>query len=124
MFKTGTYLLFWKKYKKRFITLFISIILVAGILSIYTDMFNILKLSDKQDLWQLLFVKYILLFLIIATNIYILFFSKKPNSYKQETITKKPEIKLSKTEENILKKEKLQSRSDYILRKYQNFNDI
>ncbi len=70
IFRTGTYYLLWKKFKKQLITLIISAILLILIFSIYNDLFIVLKIANKESVIGLLFLKWFLVISIVVFNIF------------------------------------------------------
>ena len=70
LFKTTTYLLVWKKFKKEIIGLIVSIGLIAFIEAIYNDLFVLLKIQEQKTVIMLLFVKWFLILLIVVYNIF------------------------------------------------------
>lgn len=123
----------WNKFKSQFITLLVSIILIAVIFSVYEDLHKVLKISDKDSVVGLLLIKWFLISLIFGYNWYS--FSKlKPkldnftdhkvhssqkiseNNIKKER-TGKFDIN-SQQHKNILNKKKLKTKTDVILQKY------
>jgi len=126
----------WNKFKSQFISLIVSIILIAVIFSVYDDLHKVLKISDKDSVVGLLLLKWFLLALIFGYNWYS--FSKlKSNAKKQSrtsdnTTTSYNGVKVTKqynsptesTEsihhQNILNKKKLKTKTDVILKKYIN----
>ena len=119
LFKTGTYYVLWNKLKGQFFYLLISLVLIVLTLSIYEDVYKLLKVANKDSLWVLMIVKYSILILIVTINFY--HFKnikvsplKKENLKDKETIT----IPLEPIEEMILNKKVLKTKSDFILEKY------
>ena len=117
----------WNKFKSQFITLVVSIILIAVIFSIYEDLHKVLKISDKDSVVGLLLLKWFLLSLIFGFNWFQFRKLKvtKDNKYTSSTYEQraykesiiKTEIK-SKQHQNILNKKKLKTKTDVILKKY------
>ena len=127
VFKSGMYYMIWNKFKSQFITLIISIVLIALIFSIYDDLYKVVKVSNKDSLVELLLLKWFIVSLIFGFNWYE--FKKisssqddkySSDSYKED-IDKEPSIKnelKSKQHQNILNKKKLKTKTDVILQKY------
>jgi hypothetical protein len=65
LFKTGTYLFIWKKFKTQIISILASIVLIWLIFGIYEDLIRIFELEDTSTLLYLLLGKWILVALII-----------------------------------------------------------
>lgn len=121
LFKSATYFLLWKKFQKQIITIVISIILVLLISSIYDDLHEILKVSDKDSLiWLLLFKWFIFLF-IIGFNSYEL---KRINLEDNNTqdipyIDDEAEKNYQEKSQKVLRKKKLITTTDLIMKKYE-----
>ena len=113
----------WNKFKSQFITLLVSIILIAVIFSIYEDLHKVLKISNKDSVFGLLLLKWFLITLIFGFNWYK-FHKLKPISTKNTKIysnndnNKSHNIVTTKQHQHILKKKKLKTKTDVILQKY------
>ena len=121
LFKSTTYFILWKKFQKQIITIVISIILVLLISSVYDDLHEILKVSDKDSLiWLLLFKWFIVLF-IIGFNIYKLKRIKLDDKEKQEFyhIDEEFQKDYPKKSQKVLRKKKLITTTDLIMKKYE-----
>ncbi len=122
IFRSGTYYLLWQKFKKQIITLLVSVALVLLILGIYNDLFSVLKISNKESILYLLFLKWFLILLIVGVNILMLrrlSTKELKESIKKEQVKDAKQIKLPLTqEEKLLQKEKLLTTTDLILAKY------
>ena len=108
--------MFWQKIRGQFFYLLVSLILFLLTYSIYDDVYNILKISNKESLWVLVFIKYSTLIAIILLNI---------RHFKSIKITQLPTHKktprktiLEPIEEEMMKKSTLNSKTDLILKKY------
>ena len=108
--------MFWQKIRGQFFYLLVSLILFLLTYSIYDDVYNILKISNKESLWVLVFIKYSTLIAIILLNI---------RHFKSIKITQLPPHKktprktiLEPIEEEMMKKSTLNSKTDLILKKY------
>ena len=119
LFKTGTYYILWQKFSAQIVTLLISVLLVILTLSVYDDVYSLLKITNKNSLWVLVLLKYSILVLILLWNIH--FFK----TTKVKTPPKKtPKVQLEPIEEEIKNKKVLLSKTDLILNKYRdNHND-
>ena len=122
LFKTITLWILWKKFQKQFKFIFVSFILVGTILFVSEDIYNAIKLIDKTLLVWFVIFKITIILAIIFINYYL--FKKvkiDEKSYKQgdksSDFDNYPD--LSKA---ILKKDKLISRTDFILQKYKKSN--
>ncbi|TKI69054.1 hypothetical protein FCU45_08825 [Sulfurimonas crateris] len=122
IFRSGTYYILWQKFKKQIITLLVSVGLVLIIMGVYNDLFSVLKISNKESILYLLFLKWFLIVLIVGVNILMLkrlntkeF--KKAIKIEQEKETKKDKPILS-AHEKLVQKEKLLNTTDLILAKY------
>ena len=120
LFKTTTYLLVWKKFKKEIIGLIVSIGLIAFIEGIYNDLFVLLKIQEQKTVIMLLFVKWFLVLLIVVYNIFNFKKIKKINQANTQQNTK--QIPLN--HQNVLSKEKLKTKTDLILQKYLKDKDV
>ncbi|MAD41918.1 MAG: hypothetical protein CL623_05950 [Arcobacter sp.] len=115
LFKTTAYYVIWKKFKKHILLILSSIFLIGFIGIVYDDLFQVMKVKDKDMLGTLLFFKWFLIMIIIAINIYIL----------RKTKIDVKEVELSnisnekQNEKIIMKKGELFSTSDLILKKYE-----
>lgn len=113
LFKSATYYLIWKKFKQQIILVVLSALLISIISSIYIDLYNVLKIDAKESLIYLFLIKWFLISLIIALNIYKIY---KVNVNKEEI---EPEdiilIEESELEKNL---KKYRSTTDVVLDKY------
>lgn len=114
IFKGATYYLIWQKIQKRFVMVVVSLALIFAIIAIYNDLFQVFKVSYKESLMGLLFLKWFLIASIIGFNSYKLL--KEPVDEKHD----EPDGKCyPKTSQEIIDKEgELKSISDVILKKY------
>ena len=115
LFKTGTYLFIWKKFKTQIISILASIILIWLIFGIYEDLIRIFELENTSILLYLLLGKWILIALIILYNILLIKSIKKP---KIDETLEKEEINLPKKSQEILDKKDILTTTDVILKKY------
>ena len=122
LFKTITLWILWKKFQKQFKFIFVSFILVGTILFVSEDIYNAIKLIDKTLLVWFVIFKMTIILAIVFINYYL--FKKvkiDKKSYNQGDklahFDNYPD--LSKA---ILKKDKLISRTDFILQKYMKNN--
>lgn len=121
LFKSTTYFILWKKFQKQIITIVISIILVLLISSVYDDLHEIFKVSDKDNLiWLLLFKWFIVLF-IIGFNIYKLKRIKLDDKEKQEIyhIDEEFQKDYPKKSQKVLRRKKIITTTDLIMKKYE-----
>mgnify|MGYP000609612433 CR=1 FL=1 len=119
-FKTTAYYIIWKKFKSQIILFVVSIFLIGLIGSIYDDLFKVLKVTNKESVGILLFIKWFLISLIVVYNLYT--FRTTTIESKDEIMTKMKESDSSifpKKSQEVLKKEKILSSTDYILKKYE-----
>ena len=124
LFKTGTYYVLWNKFKGQFFYLLISLVLIVLTLSIYEDVYKLLKISSKDSLWVLLVVKYSILILIVTINFYNFKNIKVTLPIKHQEPKKVEIITLEPIEEKILNKKTLKTKSDFILEKYRSNKDV
>ena len=115
LFKTGTYLFIWKKFKTQIISILASIVLIWLIFGIYEDLIRIFELENTSTLLYLLLGKWILIALIILYNILLIKSIKKP---KIDETLEKEEINLPKKSQEILDKKDILTTTDVILKKY------
>ena len=119
LFKTGTYLFIWKKFRTQIVSLLASIVLVWLIFGIYDDLIKIFELEDTSTLLYLLLGKWLIVSFIILYNI-LSIKSIKPVS--KDEILKNEEIILPKKSQEILDKKDILTTTDLILKKYRNLN--
>ena len=117
LFKTGTYLFIWRKFKSQIISIIASIFLVWLIFGIYDDLVKIFELEDTSTLLYLLLGKWLIVGFVILYN--ILFFNSFKATSKEE-ILENEEIILPKKSQEILDKKEILTRTDLILKKYEN----
>ena len=115
LFKTGTYLFIWKKFKTQIISILASIVLIWLIFGIYEDLIRIFELENTSILLYLLLGKWILIALIILYNILLIKSIQKPTI--DETLENE-KINLPKKSQEILDKKDILSSTDLILKKY------
>ena len=115
LFKTGTYLFIWKKFKTQIVSIIVSMILIWLIFGIYEDLIRIFELENTSILLYLLLGKWILIALIILYNILLIKSIKKP---KIDETLEKEEINLPKKSQEILDKKDILTTTDVILKKY------
>ena len=124
LLKSSFYYMIWNKIKIHLGMIIISIISIILIIAIYNDIFTMFEINSKKDMVYLLLSKWGIIFFIIAFNYYKIFHKKKINDSK---IKDEPEFTKENLSElsdfqidniDILKKEKLQSKTDLILKKY------
>jgi len=123
LFKSATYFILWKKFQKQIILIVLSLIVIVIIISIYDDLFTVLKVSNKDTLVGLLLMKWCLISLIVGFNIHKLKQVKLEESEKKEIFedAKNDEkIYPTKSQKILNKKEKLTTTTDVILKKYLN----
>lgn len=122
LFRFGTYYVLFQAFRRQFITLVISGLIVLAIFGLYSDLYMAIKAMDKSYLIWLIVGKWSLLLLIVVVNV-LLFkrFSKSAkNEYakNEQYINRQEESKRSKNELNVGAKKSVRSRSDLILDKY------
>ncbi len=121
LFKTTAYYIIWQKFKKQILLVLSSIIVIGIIGVIYEDIFKVLKVTNKESVGVLLFFKWFLISFIIGFNIYILRKTSIDNKDEiMSEIKKEDSNNLPEKSKNILKKEKILSSTDLILKKYLN----
>lgn len=121
LFKTTTYFVLWKKFKKQIILVLFSLILISFIGIIYEDLLEVVKINNRDSVGVLLFFKWFLIFTIIGSNIYVLRKSKVGiKDIDSKTMKESLFTNYSKKEQELLnKKEDLISRTDFLLKKYE-----
>lgn len=120
LFKTTAYYVIWQKFKKQIMMIAISIILVGFINFLYEDLFEVLKVTSRDSVGTLLFFKWFLICIIIGFNVYVLRKTKidsKDLENKEYKVENKKNY--SKIQSDILKKEKILTTTDLILKKYE-----
>ena len=120
LFKTGTYLFIWKKFKTQIISLLASIVLIWLIFGIYDDLIKIFELEDTSTLLYLLLGKWLIVSFIILYNILLI---KSIKTASKDKIIEKEEIILPKKSQEILDKKDILTTTDLILKKYRSNND-
>ncbi|QKJ26144.1 putative membrane protein [Aliarcobacter cibarius] len=120
LFKTGTYLFIWKKFKTQIISLLASIVLIWLIFGIYDDLIKIFELEDTSTLLYLLLGKWLIVSFIILYNILLI---KSIKTASKDKIIEKEEIILPKKSQEILNKKDILTTTDLILKKYRSNND-
>lgn len=120
LFKTGTYLFIWKKFKTQIISVIASIILIWLIFGIYDDLIKIFKLENTSTLLYLLLGKWVIVSFIILYNILLI---KSIKSSSRDEIIENEEIILPKKSQEILDKKDILTTTDLILKKYRSNND-
>lgn len=120
LFKTGTYLFIWKKFKTQIISLLASIVLIWLIFGIYDDLIKIFELEDTSTLLHLLLGKWLIVSFIILYNILLI---KSIKTASKDKIIEKEEIILPKKSQEILDKKDILTTTDLILKKYRSNND-
>lgn len=112
--KGATYYVLWQKFQKRAWLIIGALIAIALINAFYHDLFAVMKVNNKESLYGLLMVKWVLIITIVGFVIYLL--KRTPVekcSYEEEQPPLPP-----KSQEILDKKEALHSISDVILNKY------
>jgi len=104
----------WNKIKNHFSLVIISIIAIVIIIAIYSDIFYMYKINSKENIFYLLLSKWVLIILILVFNYYKIFYKK---NLKQNKSPKNNKTN-SQPDEIVLKKDKLLSKTDLILKKY------
>ena len=120
LFKTGTYLFIWKKFKTQIISIITSVFLVWLIFRIYDDLIKIFELEDTSTLLYLLLAKWVIVGFIILYNILLIKSIKTPS---KNEIIENVEIILPKKSQEILDKKDILTTTDLILKKYRSDND-
>ena len=115
LFKTTAYYVIWKKFKKHILLILSSIFLIGFIGIVYDDLFQVMKVKDKDMLGTLLFFKWFFIMTIIAINIYIL----RKTKIDAKEVASSNISNDKQNEKIIMKKGELFSTSDLILKKYE-----
>ena len=121
LFRSATYYIIWKKFQKQIILVTLSLIAIIVIIGVYNDLFNVLKISNKDSLIGLLLFKWFLISLIVGFNIYKLKQVKLDENEKHKIFDDEEQPKKiypKKSQDVLNKKEKLISTTDVILKKY------
>ena len=120
LFKTGTYLFIWKKFKSQIISIIASIIIIWLIFGIYEDLIRIFEVKEVSTILYLLFAKWVIIGVIILYNILLIKSIKKSDT---DEIFRNEETILPKKSQEILDKKEILTRTDLILKKYGRNND-
>jgi hypothetical protein len=111
LFKTGTYIFIWKKFKTQIASSIVCIFLIWLIFSIYDDLVKIFVLKDTSILLYLLIGKWLIVTFIVLYNILLI------NSIEDKSLEDE-KIILPKKSQELLDKKELLTRTDLILKKY------
>ena len=122
LFKTGTYLFIWKKFKSQIISILISLFLIFMIFSIYEDLIKIAELKNTSTLLYLLLGKWFIVSIIVLFNIISIKNHKKDSEFENEIFKDEIVILPIKSQE-ILNKKDILTTTDLILKKYRSNND-
>jgi len=109
IFKGGTYFILYKKFRQEFFTVLLSIIALIVLLSLYDDLFKVLKITDQQSIIYLLIFKWFIIVSIVVFN-YIRF--KRIHIADAKKKTKAPHV------QELMNQKKLKTKSDIIIQKY------
>ncbi len=123
LLRSTTYYILWKKFQNQIILVVLSLVAISVISLIYDDLYNVLKVSNKDALEGLLLFKWFLISLIIGFNIYKLKQVKLDKDEKHKIFDEEDEPKNiypKKPQEVLKKKKKLTTTTDLILKKYSN----
>ncbi len=117
----------WNKFKKQIITAIISLIGIVIVFAIYEDINNIFIQKKIDYIFELVAAKWFLVCLIISFNIFSFKKAIKENKkYEDQDNCSIEGISTINTPQHkeILNKKKLKTKSDVILQKYLNKEDI
>jgi len=117
LFKTTTYYVLFKKFRHQIGLVIISMIGIGLINGIYEDIYKVAKVSNKENLFALLLIKWFLVLCIVGYNLYKLKQITLSDEEKKEILAAEPKS-YSPTIQKILEKETLLSTTDIILEKY------
>ncbi len=117
LFKTTTYYVLFKKFRHQIGLVIISMIGIGLINGIYEDIYKVAKVSNKENLFALLLIKWFLVLCIVGYNLYKLKQITLSDEEKKEILATEPKS-YSPTIQKILEKETLASTTDIILEKY------
>ncbi|MDD2384591.1 MAG: hypothetical protein PHN18_10415 [Sulfurospirillaceae bacterium] len=117
LFKTTTYYILLKKFRHQIILVILSLIAISFINGIYEDIYKVAKVSNKENLFTLLLIKWFLVLCIVGYNLYKLKQIKLSDEEKKEILTSEPKS-YSPSIQKLLEKETLLSTTDIILEKY------
>jgi UDP-N-acetylmuramyl pentapeptide phosphotransferase/UDP-N-acetylglucosamine-1-phosphate transferase len=121
LFKTGTYLLIWKKFKTQIISILFSILFIWLIFGIYDDLIRIFELKDTSILLSLLAGKWFFIFIIVFYNIRIFKTLKQDIKENDKFVEEKIDLPIKSQE--VLEKKDILTTTDLILKKYKNENN-
>lgn len=117
LFKTTTYFILLKKFRYQIILIIVSLIGISLINSIYEDIYKVAKVSNKDALFSLLLMKWLLLLYIIGYNFYKLKQVKLSDEEKKDILSSEPKA-YPPNIQKLLEKETLLSTTDLIIKKY------
>lgn len=114
IFKSATYALIWRKFKKEIRLVFVSLVSIIVIFTLYNDIYQFVKDYDKEYLLWVIIIKWFLILSIIFINIMVL---RKLNnkSLKEGSYSNLNE---SKNIYDLSSKEVLTTKTDLIINKY------
>ena len=116
LFKTGTYLLIWKKFKTQIISILVSILLIWLVFGIYDDLVKIFELSDTSSLLYLLLGKWFFIFVIVFYNTRMFKSLKKDIEENDMLVVEKVVLPIKSQE--VLEKKDILTTTNLILKKY------
>ena len=117
LFKTTTYFILLKKFRHQIILVILSLIAISFINGIYEDIYKVAKVSNKENLFTLLLIKWFLVLCIVGYNLFKLKQIKLSDEEKNEILTSEPKS-YSPAIQKLLEKDTLLSITDIILEKY------
>lgn len=117
LFKTTTYYILLKKFRHQIILVILSLIAISFINGIYEDIYKVAKVSNKENLFTLLLIKWFLVLCIVGYNLFKLKQIKLSDEEKNEILTSEPKS-YSPAIQKLLEKDTLLSITDIILEKY------
>ena len=117
LFKTTTYYMLAKKFRRQIVLVIVSLCAIALINGIYNDLYQIFKVSYKESLLGLLFLKWSLILFIVMLNIYKIKRVSLSKEEQEEILSARP-IEHSPAVQNLIEKETLISTTDLIIEKY------
>jgi hypothetical protein len=95
----------------------VSLCAIALINGIYNDLYQIFKVSYKESLLGLLFLKWSLILFIVMLNIYKIKRVSLSKEEQEEILSARP-TEYSPAVQNLIEKETLISTTDLIIEKY------
>lgn len=118
LFKSTTYYLVVKKFRHQLMLLGLSLLAIMLIQGVYEDLYKVFKVTDKENLFSLLMLKWVLILSIMGVNIYKLKHVHLSAEEKKELFEDKEKEPYTPDVQTLIEKETLLSTTELILKKY------